>query len=645
MSRVSAAQRREAAGPLPADAPRSWAASLGWVVTGALVLLALYLLHPLLEGYRLPLGPDGPVYVWWERFADAVGLSGVRRPGVSGVGLLLETALRADALAVVTALEPVLAVATGLAGAALAEAALGHDLRRAAITALLVGSFAAFLAPGWLANLTLAAILLVALAAFATAERAWRGALLGAALLAAAAVTHALFLAVAIAIIGGALLLLVPTTFHRLRDGEPLWSLGPTRIVAGTLAGAGLGALGLWAVAGGPRAPGDSSQDHFLRRLGLDRMLRARFRERLAGDARHAGPAGIAGLSLAALLPAWWHRLRDPGRRLYVAVAASWALVTAAGVVLLWWTGMAPAGRLLNFAYFVPLLAGPAAALALRGPVGVRVLSAVLVVVMAGAGFAAWYRRGPYMTEHELRTVGRAAAAARALPPDTPLVFLVDTRELAAGFHISRFGNVVRAGLPGDRIDDARMVVGSPADLVAGRPGTGNLDPEYRAIARASLAEARPVLDEAAVFVLEPFNRPGFPQAVGTGVRLGPDAIAMRLPRGIDTAPSDPARALPSGTAPWAVVVLALGALALLGLLGAGWTRWGLVGGSRLAAIAAAPAAGAGLAVLSVLVADRLGLPAAAAGSALAALLGAAGYLVALRSGDDAVDRVEDGRA
>ena len=37
-------------------------------------MLALYLVHPLISGYRFPIGPDGPVYSWLARWMTEVGL-------------------------------------------------------------------------------------------------------------------------------------------------------------------------------------------------------------------------------------------------------------------------------------------------------------------------------------------------------------------------------------------------------------------------------------------------------------------------------------------------------------------------------------------------------------------------------------------
>ena len=100
-----------------------------FVSAASLVVLALYLAHELRGSFVLPVGPDGPVYAWWIRYADVLGLRGVAggRPGIPAAALALGTALGTEPVETVMLLGPVLAVVAGLAAAALLESALGHD--------------------------------------------------------------------------------------------------------------------------------------------------------------------------------------------------------------------------------------------------------------------------------------------------------------------------------------------------------------------------------------------------------------------------------------------------------------------------------------------------------------------------------------
>lgn len=627
MSRVSATRRAPVRGSR--RRPRAaWPAALTWAGGAALVLLAVFLAHPVLEGHRLPLGPDGPVYVWWSRAVEVEGLETVRRPGAPAAILALTALLLSEPLQVVTALETVLAVAVGLAGGALAEAALGRDRVRFAVTALLVGAFAGPLAAGWLANLILAALFLLALAACALAERSWRAIALAGGALGAAGIAHSLFLAVALAIVAGTVVLLAPESLRRIRAGTHPLDTGAMRLSVGAAAGGGGALLALGLLAGGAPVPGETSQDQVFRALGRHGTLTERYRERLWGDARRVAAPAVAA-ALGALWPRTLDRLDANRRRFALALAASWVAITVAGAAALWITGVAPPGRFLTFAYVVPLAAAAAAASMLRAGGWLRVAAAAAAAIVAASSLWGWYRQTPFMSEEEVRAVASAAPVFDALPEDTPILVAVDTEEFAAAFHVARFGNVIRAGIPPERIRDTRLVVGRAEEVLSGRPGTRSEDPEYLGVTERYLERARPILEEAAILMLAPFN-PGFEEAREQGRAVSPDVLVLRAPDGLD--PLDArlmdARVGLSGTA-WVGLALALSLL--LAALGGGWVGWGLPGAGPLAVLAAAPAAGLGVLVLGGLAADRLSLPAGSGGAALAGLLALVGYLLAAR--------------
>lgn len=617
--------------------PRPWLSAAGFAVALSLAVLAVYLAHPLLQGIRLPIGPDGPVYVWWARYAEAVGSEAVPRPGIPALTLLLGASVGASPLQVVAILGPVLAATVALAGAAAVEALLGPSRVRAWAAGLLVGGFAGHLAPGWLANLALAALFLGALAVLGTVERSWRPAAVAAALLAAGVVVHSAFLVVGLAVLAGAVALLVPEGIRRLHDGEPLGGLAPVRIGVAAGLGAGAGFLGLAALGAPTAVPGSTSQDHLLRRLGGEGFLRERYRERLGDDlGRLAAPlAAGAALGAGGVSP----RLRDGGTRLFWAVTASWAVVTVVGVAVLHATGRAPGSRLLTFAFFLPLAAAAGFARLWRGgrPV-LRTAAAAAGFLLLGGSLWAWYRQGPFLDPRELGAARAAGQAIESLPPRTPLIFLIDTRELAAGFHIARFGNVLRSGLPAERIPDVRLVVGGPARFLAGQPGDASDDPEYAHLAAGTLEEAAPVRERAAVLVVRPFNEPGFEEAVAAGHEVVPGVAQVAGPpaRGLPAPPSQ------QGLGAAALVGLSVTALALLGLLGAGWARWGLAGASLRGAASLAPATGLGVALVAALAADGLGFgPGGPAAWGMAVALAVLGYALSLRTADDPVDRLE----
>jgi hypothetical protein len=155
-----------------------WSGAAAFAFGAALALLALYLVHPITAGYALPIGPDGPVYTWLARAAEATGLpqGPGAGPGVPGLTVLLGALIGTDPLGTVTILGPVLAACCGLAAACLVESTLRPSATRALAAAVLTGAFTAYLAGGWLANVAQVAVFLTAAAALSLAGGSWRAA-------------------------------------------------------------------------------------------------------------------------------------------------------------------------------------------------------------------------------------------------------------------------------------------------------------------------------------------------------------------------------------------------------------------------------------------------------------------------------------
>ena len=199
---------------------------------------------------------------------------------------------------------------------------------------------------------------------------------LGAALLAAAGLTHrSMFVLIVVVVVGAAAFLLLRGGSARAQAGRMLIGLG---------LGGGVAVGGHFLLRAAP-AFGDTSQDAFLRRTGLRHILADRFRERLAGDARRAAlPAAAAG-ALWRLGRAGWSRRGE----VFAAVCLSWAGLTAAGMLALAFVPRAQGNRLVAFAFFVPLVAAPGFAwLWRRG-------RQVVAVAAAVAGSGARARRAP----------------------------------------------------------------------------------------------------------------------------------------------------------------------------------------------------------------------------------------------------------
>lgn len=609
-----------------------WAASVAVVAGAAAAILALYLAHPLLQGYRLPVGPDGPVYTWWTRFAGSFGLEGVApgRPGVPAAALVVGAILGTEPVETIAVLGPVLAVACGLAGAALVATTVSPRPLPVAAAAILTGAFAAYLAGGWLANLAQAALLVGALAALSVAQDSWRPVWAGAALLAAAGLAHGLFLAVGLAILAGVVLAHLPESRRQRRAGAPVWDTAAARIAVAAAGGSVVGWVGLAAVHGAGAVPGDTSQDGFFRRVGLRGLLLDRYRERFIGDAARAAipvtlGAILGAVGLRSLLD---RRGGPPGQaariRYLTAVVAAWAAVSVVGIVALALTGLGPPNRVLVFSFFLPLgAAAGVAALWGRGRLAAAV-AALAVAAFAGTSMVGWYRQSPSLHEHELVATHRAGGVVEALPPGTPVIVLVDTSEPAAAFHVTRMANVIRMGMPPGGLPHVRVAVGRPRDVLAGRP-TLTGDREHDLIARDTVARTAPVRDRAAVLVMEPFH-PAFGEIAGRTV--APGIKAVRGASELDDASRAPAP--PPLTGPGQLVLRSVALVTLLGVAGGGWARWALSGTHRSAVVALAPVAGLAVAVLGGVLVDAAGATAGPPWGPVAAMgLAAAGYAAA----------------
>lgn len=590
-------------------------------------ILVLYLVHPALSGYRFAIGPDGPVYTWLARLAGEAGFGDApgAGPGVPAVTLVLGSLLGKQPIDTVMLLGPLLAAVAGLAAGALLEATLGEDRLRTASAVILTGAFTAYLAGGWLANVVMAAVFLVALGALAAVASSRRAAWSGAALLAAAGLSHRIFIVIGAAIllgVAGRRLLAAPGT------GRAEGISSGLRVGAAAIAGPATALLvGAW-LSHGPRVPGDTSQDGFLRRVELRGLLLDRYRERFIGDAARAGIPIASGLGLAypwALRPA-----EKEGARFLREVLTSWAILTAVGVVALAATGWGPPYRVIQFAFFLPVAAAAGAGLLLRRSRTTAIAAGLLAIVFAGASMVGWFRQAPAFSADEVAASARAGAAAASLPQGTPIVFLVDTQEGAAAYHVSRAGNVIRMGVPADRIADVRIAVGRPRDLLSGKP-TLTGDTEHDRMSQVYLREVTPLLNEAAILVIRRFNEAGFTEASETGLVVADGVVA--LARGEEmggVGSGEPAP--PSGLGVAALFLLSLAALAMLGLIGWGWARWMLPHAGRQGILLGAPSVGLAAVILAAVAVDRVGvLPSGPTALVAVVSLGAFGYGLAAR--------------
>ena len=591
---------------------------------GGAAILVIYLIHPVLNGFRLPIGPDGPVYTWLGRLAEARGFLDAPGggPGIAGLTSFLDSVLRTEPIESVTLLGPVLAAATGLAAGALLEATLGRDSIRTLAAVLLTGAFAAYLAGGWLANVAMVAVFLAALAVLSLASASTRALWSGAALLAAAGLAHRIFIVI------GAAILLGAAAWRVLRALRTSGEIAPgMRLGMAAIAGPGAALLtGAW-IASGLRLPGDTSQDGFFRRTGLRALLLDRYRERFLGDAARAAIPIGAGTGIA--VP--WvssRQTRSEGELYLRDVLSSWAAATVAGLIVLLLTTWGPPYRLIQFAFFLPVAAAAGLAILLRGSQLRAIAAAALGTAFVAASMVGWYRQAPALSTDEIAAVAEANPTIAASEPGTPLLFLVDTKEKAAAYHVARAANVIKTAVPSARIPDVRIVVGTPDDLLAGIPSTTG-DREHDRMATTYLREAESLMDRALILVIEPFNVEGFEDATDLGDLVAP-GVAV-LSDAWSEANAQPVKSQ-SGLAPAVLFLLSVACLGLLAASGWGWARWMLTSAGAHAVALAAPSAGIAVAIIGTVAADRVGLLPGSAGSlTLNVALALTGYVLAAR--------------
>ena len=109
----------------------------------SLAVLAFYVsLYPW-RSFRVAIGSDTPVYIWWARRTGALGMRAMQaggRPAIVGAMASLSDGLHLPMVAVATSIGPALAASVGLAMAAFADIALGADRLRFAFVALFTGA-------------------------------------------------------------------------------------------------------------------------------------------------------------------------------------------------------------------------------------------------------------------------------------------------------------------------------------------------------------------------------------------------------------------------------------------------------------------------------------------------------------------------
>jgi hypothetical protein len=625
------------------------------LVGATLAVIAFYVVVYPLHGYRVALGSDTPVYVWWSRYAEATGLGGLGtgpRAGIVGPLAVLSTIMHIAEADLVAALGAVLAVALALAAAAFTEEGIGRRDGRSALIVLLTGSFLSIMAPGYFSTLAFGAAFLAGLAVLVAGleDRSWVPVATAAALFGASGLSHALFLLLGALVMAGGMVALIRPSRRAVMAGGRWIETPLARAASASLGGvavvtAGLAAMGSLAdvtSAGADRLA--TARDTVLRRLGLSSLLEASYRRKLVHDFPWYRALVVVG---AAVLPFASRRGRgtiaaaagEPSvrPRFFWGTVSAWLAVSAAGVIGLLLGFGSPGQRLAAFCVPLPVLAG-AGLWAWLGAAPRRRTGTVLLV-LAAIGYAAiawmaWNGQKALATPAAIRQARQIGAALGRQPPGTPLILVVDNAGDKPGLFVVRSLNYVRAAVPSERVPDVYAFVGSAADLVAGQPTlTGRR--EHDVMATAFWRELQPLLSRRPLAVsVEAFDGPGYQAARASPgvVPIGPGVVTIAGFEGNPCAPGcapieEAAREPgPGPFSPWQPVWTTPLLFILLGLAGIPWAA--TVGPPRRALLLA-PAFGLAALALASVVVDAIGLRLASAGGWVAFGLAVGGGVLA----------------
>ena len=576
----------------------------------------------ILNSWGFGVGPDVPVYMWWARVGASQGLSVIgERPGIAAAIATAAGTLHLPLVPAIAGMQYALAASVGLGAIALVRGRAAGGRLGWLLAGLSAGLFAVHLGGGYVANLAFTVPFFAAGAALATRTR--RGTDAAAALLGGAGLAHPQFFLVGISVLA------IAALWAFLREPERGWASDAGRVAVAVAGGGAIVGAGLLSMLIGPaKLRVDTSKDAFLRRTGLDSLLEdtylARFREKAWKYAPWAMlPLAVAGVP------------RTGGfiRRFLVA----WAALTIVAVPVGIWSGWFPPDRIITFGFALPVLAAlgiawAAELLEARTPLWVAwPATAALILLVVWPTFGAWGRQQPFISPRDLASATEAGRIAATTPPGTPIVVIVNDIDDTAIFLATQAGNILRAAVPPDRADDVYIYAGDPARYFAGEP-TFRGNPEFDTLSRQLLDDVPE--GEAAVFVLDQFDRVGGAEGDPHFVRWSPDVVSTV---------SDP-RPLAAGdgelvaSSPWAIVGATLAVAVLLWGLGYGWSRWTF--GDTVTAAAAAP--GFGVAALAIvgLLAERLGVPLTGSwGPTLISLVaGGLGYGLLIRQGVPAAE-------
>ncbi|HEX6580357.1 MAG TPA: hypothetical protein VF195_05750 [Actinomycetota bacterium] len=612
------------------------------LATCVLVPSLLFLGRYVVDGTGVaPAGSDTSQHVWRSEVVAENGLEALPafdgrsqalntnadRPGLPLIFSSLSAVTGADVRDLAYVLPAVLAAAIALAAAALAGAVPGVPGWGMALAGVSTGASVqvALAANGYLDQLLVEPLLVMAGACVLRAAGGGPGRALGAAALVAAWLVHWQFALLFTVLLGVVSLASLPASLRDRRQGLPLIETASGRVGTTVVGGAGLGiAALLFGTPGIPHAPIGLS------RGSVDRHLSDQL-------ARYRLPAAVA----AAMVGGTWLAVdgSEPSRRRAGWLLVPWALVPAAAALAFAAGRTVPLQRALSFSLAIPVLGAlglVAAVLWTRGRFGSVAAGAVgLLAVMAlifSVTFAweTWRTRKPWSQDQALAEF--RALGSYLIEAGRPAIVVVDEGSGQEKGAEGEFGTVpvmrrIRAELPAHLAMRTTVYLGDAEFLTEGRP---TLRPEivgFDEVSRETWLAARVLLADDPTIVVLRSHLNGFAEAIDAHPEWrtnGWMAVVAGPPPPIDP-PVVPERPSSSALFAWWV-----SSLAVIALPGAGWSaRFG--GGPFGLRMALAPATGLAALVFIGLLVERLGVRTGGGGGMITAIvIAASGVLAAI---------------
>jgi hypothetical protein len=632
MSSMKAPTRHVASAPAVPEVPpprtlRTWFASALLILVLAGVVMGFFLWIFPAKNYTVPVGWDQSEYQWRTKYAQVVGLAHIDqapgsaksaksgRPAFPVVAATLSSLGRIDPFRVAVALPSVMAAVVGLAAAAFVAGVLKRppwQLAAVALAVCLSPFVVRLMQPeAYMDNLFAAAVFLAAAIPLAIAVEERLALIPAVLLLGAGATIHWAFFAfmAAVLLLCGATYL--PLSWKRWRSGLPLWDTPTARIGESLAGGALLGTGMIFAILGNglPKPRVDVSE--FSKKLRSD-LPKYKFPVTVPLAA-----LGVVALG-ADLRPDQETKTHRWRIRFVLAFLVSWSLVVLAGYVAKNALHIAiPAHRFLAFGLAVPILAvlGVLSVWRLLARVNVVAAAVVVAAVLAVSAWVShdqWAQAKAWTDPIKVKDASTVAAYLDAthVPTERPVVFVIGTKDWSSA---ALWGHMIRASMPGKRIADVYVYVGTAESYLAHQPSGTKLSESY--FTRVEPAYAR----HPVAVIASSFNAKAYPEWAQSHPEL---RLTDRV--SVIEGPAPPSAIPPHGPpvgrmSPVYLAMLGGFEFVVLALVGWGWALALLMRWLRpVEILAVAPAVGVAALVLGGIVIDGVGIRLVGLGGAAA---------------------------